>query len=202
MSRPSWSLALVSLLGLAACSHGPEVNEERVATLSPTQLSSVRADEASVAQAQQVLAQREQERQAADKEHDSATDDVSQLKSALDAKDDEIEAKKKERDQLQQQLDTAKARVDAADAQVDWTKARIEAAQAEVAHQQALLDQSKYQALVNAKDASVQQLKAEDFAEHVRKSEEKLRDAQNDATQAQQRYQERRDAWQSQAGKN
>ena len=61
---------------------------------------------------------------------------------------------------------------------------------------QALLDQAKYQALVNAKDPSAQTLKAEDFAERVRQSEAKVRDTQGDATKAQQRYQEQRAAWQ------
>lgn len=123
MFRRPWSLLLAPLVGLAACSHAPSVNEERVATLTPAQLTSVRADQASVAQA-------------------------------------------------------------------------------ELAHQQALLEQSKFQALVQAKDPSVQGVKAEDFAERVRKSAERARDAQGDAARAQQRYQEQHQSWQSQAQGN
>jgi|GEM_PF-4731266 len=198
MSRGFWCLVALAVLGLAGCSHTPTVSDEQMAALNPTQLSSVRANEAGVAQAQQSLAQQQEALQQAKKEREVAQDEQDGVKSAIDTKQQEIDAKKSEKEQLEQQLEAAKAHVSAGDAQVEWTQARLEAAQAEVAHQQALLDQAKYQALVNAKDPSAQTLKAEDFAERVRQSEAKVRDTQGDATKAQQRYQEQRAAWQGQ----
>jgi chromosome segregation ATPase len=188
MFRPFRPLWILPMLGALACSHAPELSESRVSSLDASQLGSVHAGEQEVSQAQQALAQQEQERQRADQERDAANDDRKQVKSQLDAAKAEV-------DRLKAKLDTADARVDAADAQIKWNEAKIAAAKAEIAHQKALLEQAKYQALSKANDPSVQGLKAEDFSERVRKTDEDSRDAQSDATKAQQRFQNKRESW-------
>lgn len=202
MSRPSWTLLWGTLFTLAGCAHPPTVADAQLTTLTPTQLTSVHADEASVAQAQQDLARQEKDRQDAEAEKDRATDERSRIQDAIDGKQKEIDARKKEKEQLEQQLDTAEAHVDAAAARIEWIRSRIESARAEVAHRQALAEQAKYQALVNAKDPSVQTLKAEDFAQRVQKTAETAKDRQADAVDAQQRYEKQRASWQSQAQKD
>ncbi len=186
---------------------GASVDDSALGRLSPQQMTDINQQRAKVQEANDRLARAESATEATKSDVNIAGSEEKIAKERESMAKKELDAAKKSHDEsqiknAQARLDASKPAIDAADAHVQATKAQHDAAQArqelasrEVSLAKAELEQSKYQALAQVNDPSVQKLKPGAFEKRVSEEQGDVKKAQIDVQQKDQLARSQEQQW-------
>jgi chromosome segregation ATPase len=204
VERMGWSLSLVAAVLLIGCAHmhkgkAPEIKEEWLARVPPSQMQPVDAARADLRQAKNDQNRAQVGLQDAENRHDIAKSEVATAKDRVKAAEKRVKMAKdtgdagrlqtaeSELNQPQARLTAAEAKADWADANQDAAKARVDYADAAVRTQEAKVSQAEYQVLANANDTRVKDFQPQSFEAAVSQRQAEEAKARNEVRDKEQK---------------
>lgn len=208
--KTGWSLSLLAAAALLfGCARGkaPEIKEDWLARVPPSQMKPVE-------QAREELRAAQNDKNRADVALQDAENRLHVAKAERDAARSRVEAAEnqvklarntgdaKRVQQAQAQLSQAEAGLAAADAQVEWAEANREAARARVKYaeeevdvHEALLRQAEYQVLADANDTRVENMDPQTFEAEVAQQKAEAAQARQELEQREQQVATAYEKW-------